>query len=162
MKNTLKKALESNNLPEIRESLIDIIRYKSDEPVSIDTVTEVIETTPGLFDKDNGKYYADSAAELTGEQLDKLTEDLKSNFSLEKYRLFTEAYAILAENPGYYDKKAASSGSTSPGKIFGFILMVLGCAAAIVGLCVPVKFLLGIGIGVFMIGTAVVYINIRR
>lgn len=178
MKNTLKAAVEANDLPKIRETLVKIIRSKSDKSVSIDSVTEVIQTTPGLFDKDNGKFYADKAENLTAKQLDEIADDLKSNFSLEKFRLLTEAYAILAESPDYYaDKKQKATAketvaksdccksgkkkSVSCGKVFGAIVMALGCAAAIVGLCVPVKFLLGLGIGIFMLGTAFVYINIR-
>ena len=38
-----------------------------------------------------------------------------------------------------------------------YIIMALGAAAVIVSLCVSLKFLLGIGIGVIMLGSAVGY-----
>ena len=40
--------------------------------------------------------------------------------------------------------------------------MALGAAAAITGMFVPAHFIIGIGIGVFMFGTAVCYMAISR
>ena len=46
--------------------------------------------------------------------------------------------------------------------IAGYVLMALGAAAAITGMFVPAHFIIGIGIGVFMLGTAVCYMAISR
>ena len=40
--------------------------------------------------------------------------------------------------------------------------MTVSAAASIVGLCVPVRFLIGLGIGVIMLGTAIVYLSLRK
>ncbi len=45
-------------------------------------------------------------------------------------------------------------------KIFGYVLILLGAAAAIVGMCVPAHFIIGLGIGTLMIGSAIAYIGI--
>lgn len=203
MEKTLKQAVEANNIPAIREALVDIIVKDSGKTVPIQTVTKVLETTPGLFDVDNGKKYADSAADMNESLIQSLINDLKSNFSLEKFSLLTEVYAIKAENPDFFDKKGNSDsdvpdeidivieerivtdipvdkeekntqsveddpyeGYVKPvdkgGRKLGAIIMALGFAAAIVGLCVPVRFLIGLGIGVFMLGTALYYVNMRK
>lgn len=47
-------------------------------------------------------------------------------------------------------------------RTIGFSLMALGAAAAIVALCVPISFLLGVGIGVIMLGIALAYAAIPR
>lgn len=47
-------------------------------------------------------------------------------------------------------------------KIIGYVLILMGIAAAIVGICVPVKFLIGLGIGVIMLGSAVTYLGINH
>lgn len=47
-------------------------------------------------------------------------------------------------------------------KIIGYILMALGAATSIVGLCVPVRFMIGLGIGIILLGIALVYINLHN
>lgn len=188
MEKALQKAIEANNLPAIREALVNIIINDSGKIVPIETVAEVLETTPGIFDTDNGKQYAPTAAQMTDTQIRELIHDLKSNFSPEKFGLLTEVFAIKS-NEGVtfitveetrviepvidsepaemknndeedYGENTESTGKS--GKKIGAVIMAIGCAAAIVGLCVPVKFLLGLGIGVFMLGTAFVYMSITR
>ncbi len=46
-------------------------------------------------------------------------------------------------------------------KIAGYVMMLLSLAAIIVALCIPITWLLGAGIAVFMIATAVAYLNLR-
>ena len=46
-------------------------------------------------------------------------------------------------------------------KIAGYVMMLLSLAAIIVALCIPITWLLGVGIAVFMIATAVTYLNLR-
>ena len=43
----------------------------------------------------------------------------------------------------------------------GYTLLALGAATAIVGICVPPKFLIGLGIGVLLLGSAVTYTSIK-
>lgn len=187
MEKTLMEAVKANNIAQIREALTDIIIKDSGKTVPLETVTEVIEMTPGLFDEDDGTTYAASPAEMTDEMTSRLQRDLKKNFSIDKFRLLTEVYALKAQNPKSYkntgivedasvteeerarmvEDAAAAFGADTPrknasGRKVGIAIMILGCAAAIVGLCVPVKFLLGLGIGIFMLGTALTYINIRN
>lgn len=143
---------------------------------------------------------------MTETLIDSLREDLKVNFSLPKYRLYTEVQALMVENPNYFsdrqeeidelvtypDGTLAITEEVTDGKItaasvsetpmsdaerhmsrrkpkasavsrkFGYGVMAAGAAAAIVGLCVPVRLLIGLGIGVIMLGSAIVYANLRR
>lgn len=46
-------------------------------------------------------------------------------------------------------------------KIAGYVMMLSSLAAIIVALCIPITWLLGVGIVVFMIATAVTYLNLR-
>lgn len=183
MKNAFSEALAANDLPKVRNLLIETIRNESNQTAPIETVTEVLETTPGLFDEDNGKTYAPTAQEMTPALTAQLIEDLKSNFSLEKFKLLTEVYALRVgqtpleqsvEEALNEDSPATDEGKNEAddeayrkpvgkgGRMLGAVFMILGVAAAIVGLCVPVKFLLGLGIGVFMLGTALLYTNLIK
>lgn len=47
-------------------------------------------------------------------------------------------------------------------QLFGYVIILLGVAAAIVGICLPVYFLIGVGIGVMMLGSALVYVMLER
>lgn len=47
-------------------------------------------------------------------------------------------------------------------KIAGYVMMGAGAVAAVVGLCVKLTMLLGIGIGLILVGSAVVYNAIRN
>lgn len=185
MKNILKEALELRDIPKIREILIEIVRTESGSALPLETITRVVETTPGLFDPDDGKTYSASPFEMSETLTEELERDIADNFSIDKFRLLTEVYAIKAEKPDYFanrelDKEKESAPveeltradfegtpeqaakRMSVARAVGYVILALGCAAAIVGLCVPVKFLLGLGIGVFLLGTAVVYMNIAR
>ena len=176
MEKAFKEALDANNLPRVRELLIETITNEADDTDHLETLKTVIETTPGLFDDDNGKFYAPTAADMTPALTMELIDDLKSNFSLEKFRLLTEVYALRVDgympddevNPVKASEPSGSktSGGDKPkcscGKVAGWVILILGLAGAIVGLCVPVKFLLGLGIGVFMLGLVLLYTNMTR
>lgn len=218
MERTLKEAVEANDIVKIRKALTNIIINDSGKTIPIESVTEVLETTNGLFEPDDGKQYPESAAKLTDQQVRQLIRDLNSNFSIEKFSLLTEFFALKANESGYKfdpdeddtampgeassdnddmeivieertvmvdgddrkpvtraerdemisDAKAAwqQEGESCPkkcncGRIVSAIIMALGCAAAIVGICVPVNFLIGLGIGVLMVGAAALYMNIQ-
>lgn len=188
MEKALKEAIEANNLPAIREALVNIIVNDAGKIIPVETVTEVLETTPGIFDVDNGKTYDEKDYQNPSQLIDELIKDLKSNFSPEKFGLLTEICVVQVSEGKKYQmpedetsavlveelqaaKPASDAGSKKEeqeygkpkcncGKIINIVIMALGCAAAIVGLCVPVKFLLGLGIGVFMLGTALLYMQI--
>ncbi len=69
--------------------------------------------------------------------------------------------SITTEQP----EASTASGEKKPcavGRTFGYVILLLGLAAAITGVCVPVKFLIGLGIGVLMLGAAIVYASISR
>lgn len=60
------------------------------------------------------------------------------------------------------DEDVAEDGETvgkrgSIGKVIAYALMILGVAATIVGISIPIKFLIGLGIGVIMVGAAACY-----
>lgn len=48
------------------------------------------------------------------------------------------------------------------GKMMAYILIACGIVASIVGVCIPVKFLIGLGIGVIMVGAAACYSALSR
>lgn len=168
MENAFKEALAANDLPKVRALLVETILNGSSDPETINSVTEVLETTPGLFDDDNGKTYAPSAREMTPQLTRQLIEDLKHNFSLEKFKLLTETYALQVEGftppaDEETDTTAKPKCKCNCGRYVGIVIMVLGCAAAIVGICLPsIKFLLGLGIAVFMLGSVVLYTNLKN
>lgn len=176
MENTFKEALEAKDLPKVRELLIEAVTRDPGQTVSIDSVREVLESTPGLFVEDDGRRYAESPDRMTPELTRKLIKDLKNNFSLEKFSLLTETAALhgVGENREAdneeeivkSDSNTASDKASKPrcscAKTTAIIMMILGCAAAIVGLCIPVKFLLGLGIGVFMVGSFFLYSTLKN
>lgn len=194
MKNRIRKALEANDTGLIRTILIESMSEHAGRTATLLEISEVITNVPGLFDTDDGKKYP-AAHEMTPAALQTLAEDLHSNFSLPKYRLFTEVSARVARDPKFSLKQEQASetetvaegvliadtpveaapregaeeyqGNTKPGKgkalrIFGFALMAAGIASAIVGICIPIRFLIGLSIGVIMLGSAVVYSAIPR
>lgn len=152
MKKTIKSAIEAHDIPKIRSLVLEMLTKRADSRGTIETVTYAVENVPDLFEKDNGKVYPDLKTETLCETL---YADLTDNFSGEKLRLFVEACVSPAPT------EIKSHKSSKCAKIIGYIMMALGAAAAIVALCVPLRFLLGIGIGVVMIGSAVTYLNIR-
>lgn len=180
MKERIRKAVESQDTASLRALLIESISVHAGRPETLIEISEIISTVPALFDTDDGKSYP-SADEMTPRSLDALGEDLKINFSLPKYRLFTEVCARIARDPDFSLREssreeevingAGASNADNPyasqsrGKslrILGFILMAAGLATSIVGLCVPVRFMIGLGIGVIMLGSAVAYTTVTR
>lgn len=61
MKDTIKQAVKSGDIPQIREILIDSMTRRAGSVAALNDITEAIETVPGLFVKDDGKFYASSA-----------------------------------------------------------------------------------------------------
>lgn len=111
---------------------------------------------------DPAAYKEASAAEVARREAeaDALVADSKD---------YEEKVMICDENVIIYEDYPADREESNlrkkgnPGNVFGIILMVLGVAAAVVALCVPhILFLLGIGIGVFMIGSSVVYLGMSH
>ncbi len=206
MKDTLKQAVKSGDIRQIRAIMIDSMTCCAGNTATLNQITEAIEKVPGLFDRDDGKFYAASARDMTETLIDSLREDLGSNFSLPKYRLYTEVQALRVSDPDYYaerekeqkesvaypdgtltiteeivgGKVTAASVSETPlpdaghdtarrrhkrsalCRRIGYCVMTAGVVASIVGLCVPVRFLIGLGIGVIMLGTAIVYLSLRK
>lgn len=179
MKNKIKKAVEANDIPKIRLLLIELMATRAGKTSVLMEISETISSVPGLFEKDNGKTYP-SAIDLTPEGLERLRLDLADNFSLPKYRLFTEANARMQRDPDFQlhspiPKKETLEGilatpeepkdsipRNKPLLIVGFILMILGAVTSIVGLCVPVRFMIGLGIGVILLGAATAYAALPR
>lgn len=215
MKNMLKRAVETRNLPEIRSALIQMIQKGAGRTGYLNEITGTIEKTPGLFVRDDGKVYASSAKEMTPELIAELENDISDNFSVNKFRLLTEVSAIKSKDPLFYSRHhnttpqperpdatdcvdveiveeeievsdnsalvellineqqaeeaglketvyPTSSKAASIGGKFGYLLLLAGIAAAIVALSIPVRFLLGVSIGVIMLGAALVYASIYR
>lgn len=259
MKKTLDKAIKDGEIPKIREILIGMVSRPGGNITSIQDITVAIEKTPGLFEADDKKEYAKTAKELTQSQLETLREDIRTNFSLTKFRLLAEAREIERADPHFFkrrerekkekeakaaetaevseevnygtdtlvideeieidsksskpkvavanvkdipeSKKATPAGkepeekaveektvmdfpevspsgqyeedsreqayeaSCSSGKgakMFGYVVLILGLISAIVGVSVPIMFLIGLGIGVLMLGSAIVYASLPR
>lgn len=192
METQLKEAVRARDIPRVRDLLIALIIRESGNINAIESITDVLESTPGIFEPDDGKNYPTSD-KMTPAQTKQLIEDLKSNFSVEKFSLLAEIYEL--RKPGSVNPSASEAVSTSDegerkpvseaereemladakavygagskpkcncGRVTGAVMMALGCAAAIVGICVPVNFLIGVGIGVFMLGSAWLYMNLPR
>lgn len=190
MKKKLKAAVEAADVPQVRSILVDIIGHGAGDTATIEDVTEAIANTPGIFEPDDGKFYAERPEEMTETLIETLRADLDRNFSLEKVRLYTEVESIKARDPRYFRDRekqmramaeeagealaaapepAEPSDQADPAerpapaaRVIGYVIMALGAAAAITALCVPVKFLLGLGIGIFLLGTAVTYMTLMK
>lgn len=190
MKKKLKAAVEAADVPQVRSILVDIIGHGAGDTATIEDVTEAIANTPGIFEPDDGKFYAERPEDMTETLIETLRADLDRNFSLEKVRLYTEVESIKARRPHYFRDRekqmrdmaeeacealaaapepAEPSDQADPAerpapvaRVIGFVIMALGAAAAITALCVPVKFLLGLGIGIFLLGTAVTYMTLVK
>lgn len=190
MKKKLKAAVEAADVPQVRSILVDIIGHGAGDTATIEDVTEAIANTPGIFEPDDGKFYAERPEDMTETLIETLRADLDRNFSLEKVRLYTEVESIKARDPHYFRDRekqmramaeetceglaaapepAEPSDQADPAerpapaaRVIGYVIMALGAAAAITALCVPVKFLLGLGIGVFLLGTAVTYMTLVK
>ncbi len=114
------------------------------------------------------RLYVDVTTELAtnaearrhGEEIDRLAivevnekiEDIEDAQVLENKPSETRDVPINTETP--------KSGKTSQSKIIAYILMIAGAAAAIVGLCVSLKLLMGLGIIIILLGSAVGYLAI--
>lgn len=190
MKKKLKAAVEAADVPQVRSILVDIIGHGAGDTATIEDVTEAIANTPGIFEPDEGKFYAERPEDMTETLIETLRADLDRNFSLEKVRLYTEVESIKARDPRYFRDRekqmramaeeagealaaapepAEPSDQADPAerpapaaRVIGYVIMALGAAAAITALCVPVKFLLGLGIGIFLLGTAVTYMTLVK
>ncbi len=190
MKKKLKAAVEAADVPQVRSILVDIIGHGAGDTATIEDVTEAIANTPGIFEPDDGKFYAERPEDMTETLIETLRADLDRNFSLEKVRLYTEVESIKARDPRYFRDRekqmramaeeagealaaapepAEPSDQADPAerpapaaRVIGYVIMALGAAAAITALCVPVKFLLGLGIGIFLLGTAVTYMTLMK
>lgn len=187
MKKKLKAAVEAADVPQVRSILVDIIGHGAGDTATIEDVTEAIANTPGIFEPDDGKFYAERPEDMTETLIETLRADLDRNFSLEKVRLYTDVESIKARRPHYFRDRekqmrdmaeetcealAAAPEPAEPSdpaerpapaaRVIGYVIMALGAAAAITALCVPVKFLLGLGIGVFLLGTAVTYMTLVK
>lgn len=233
MKKKLEEAIKSDNVAEVRNILLQMVTSKGGSVSMIRDMAEAIGSTKNLFDKDDGKIYANSAKELTRNQIEALREDVKRNFSISKFKLLAEVQEIERTHPSYFrdgtqdvredflypdgsamvleehivnddvvtleahevlpepgdnsedtseeryevkfdsdpeetseeileveDEKASKA--VSAGKVIGYVLIVLGVAAAITAICIALKFLLGIGIGIIMLGAAIAYFFINR
>ena len=171
MKKALQEAIDSADTARIRSLLTDMAADTRGNAAVVEDITAAVASVPGLFEPDDGKFYAVSAEMMTVPLTDALRQDLDSNFSLPKFRLFVETQAILHRDPKYYSRRMQESdavGSTAESAeavttgagVFSkvaFVIMAVGVAAAVVGICVSLKFLLGIGIGVVMLGSALAY-----
>lgn len=187
MKKKLKAAVEAADVPQVRSILVDIIGHGAGDTASIEDVTEAIANTPGIFEPDDGKFYAARPEDMTETLIETLRSDLDRNFSLEKVRLYTEVESIKARRPHYFrdrekqmramaeetcevlavvpelsDQADPAERPAPAARVIGYVIMALGAAAAITALCVPVKFLLGLGIGIFLLGTAVTYMTLVK
>lgn len=80
------------------------------------------------------------------------------------------AEVVEMEAAGEPEQESKASGTVAAtaaryrqfSQLFGYVIILLGVAAAIVGICVPVYFLIGVGIGVMMLGSALVYVMLER
>ena len=188
MKKTLQKAIESKDIGQVRTIITQCVTSGPMSRKDIELVQYAIANTPGLFEKDNGAVYPRPEA-MTPADREALEEALTRNFSEPKFQLLTETALLPEEKPAKKKAKGepepekftlaetieieAAKGPTAavcslPGrpekksvKTFGYILMALGVASIVTGICVPANFLLGLGIVVFLLASALVYFTIK-
>lgn len=67
-----------------------------------------------------------------------------------------------ADCPGSLDCSSRPDKSGRAIKICGYVIMLLGLVTSIVGLCIPVRFMIGLGIGVLMLGAGIIYVSINQ
>lgn len=140
--------------------LVEVMEVERENPHYYkDRVKEVVET----IDFPEGKM------KLSEEIVDKdiITADAEPEYSKmdvqEEYPQAEEKLPLAEENvpPAEENVPPVEEGKkktvSAVGRTFGYVVLLLGLAAAITGLCVPVKFLIGLGIGVLMLGAAIVY-----
>ena len=56
----------------------------------------------------------------------------------------------------HYEKKSRSS------HLFAIIVMILGLACSIVGICIPISWMIGLGIGVICLGSIFYYFSLHH
>ena len=130
----IEKALQAGETAAVRRELLDIARNHADAAaacVAEDGADVCAET--------------ESPAESVSEFIDAAAPDMHLS---EK---------IPADDQWSHPERRKLSGV----KIAGYVMMLLSLAAIIVALCIPITWLLGVGIAVFMIAAAVVYLNLR-
>lgn len=178
MRKKIQQALEANDIPQVREILIEAITSRAGNARTLTDIAETIESTPGLFEPDDGCIYP-KAHDMTESLIETLKNDIRANFSLPKYRLLTEVSARIARDPSFKLKKepvvtdeaifiAGAPVETEVGlpkrhhtaRTLGYILILAGLAAAITAICIPLHFLIGVGIGVMMLGIVLVYLSL--
>lgn len=168
MKEKLNKAIEANDIVLVKEIVIDAVTNHAGRRETLELVAVAVEKAPHIFVEDDGeKFPADSKYWTETLKLN-LREKLKNNFSREKLKLFTEISSDITTHP---EKERSEYGEVVPrqkgksqnkvGKIIGYSVMCVGIVAAIVGLCIPLRLLLGLGIGVFMIGSGITYTALK-
>lgn len=102
MKKSLQEAIDSADKARIRSLLTDMAADTRGNAAVVDDITAAVASVPGLFEPDDGKFYAVSAEMMTAPLIDSLRQDLDSNFSLPKFRLFVETQTILHRDPKFY------------------------------------------------------------
>ncbi|MCM1369180.1 MAG: hypothetical protein NC204_02280 [Candidatus Amulumruptor caecigallinarius] len=175
MKNKLIKAIEAGDRLLVKEILIDSTAGIPLKKETLEMISLTLSSMPEIFDEDDGVLYPANKRYWTETLTEKIREDLKDNFSRDKLSLIAEISEDITMRPDaeryeYTEQLARTiEAAHEPYKrrgmpasqILGYVLIALGAVAAIVGLCVSVSFMIGIGIGVFMIGTAVTYMSLR-
>lgn len=215
MKKKLQQAIEAGDVPSVRSILIEMVTAKGGSVSSLEDMAGAIAATKDLFVKDDDKVYASSAKELTATEIEALRDDVKQNFSVQKFKLLAEVREIERTHPSYFknrvkevdmnvdyaedtltveeeivadrvvvaevsdksnpsdssdrsnpsDMSDSSVRSVKPGrsvKICGYVIILLGLLTSIVGLSIPVRFMIGMGIGVMMLGAGIVYVAINQ
>ena len=94
-----------------------------------------------------------------GADLSDLSQVPEPRSDRERERMVEDAEAAFGKADTDY---RAEKPKCSCGRTWGIIITLLGLAGAIVGLCVPVGFLLGLGIGVFLLGTVLLYTGMKK
>ena len=189
MNKGLQKAVAGGDIVAVREILVEMVSGKTRSVERVEEITEVVGNMGGLFEPDDGKRYAAHASELTQCSVAELKEDVRANFSLPKFRLLSEVCELLRDAPAYYEGRGRTLRDTicsaaeqaeicsqvdsereeelahpggKAGRIVGYVMIAIGFAASVTGVCLPVNFLTGVGIGVLMLGTAMVYASLPR
>lgn len=168
------EAVRFDDAAGVREMIIETLTESPDSMATEEMITFAMDEIPELFAADDGLVLIADPEEWDEAYFAKAESDLRNNFSRDKLVHFQKVSSKLSGNrPMQSDIKESLSEdeihmsrreaqpSPAMGKL-GYVLMFIGAAGAITGLFVPVKFLLGLSIGVMMLGIAVVYMNIRK
>ena len=165
----LEEALKAKDKMRVRAIVMEALEYHAGKREALEVVAFALDSDVELFEPEDGRLRRLPREQWGPEYEREVREGLKENFSFPALQTYADIVTEMAANPEMgaspQEEEASDSGRAirkpNPLKVVGYIIMLLGVAAAIVAVCIPLRFLIGLGIGVFMLGSVVTYLAIK-